>query len=155
MEMGRTCLQQTPRGCQQMSLPVVAAAGPHMRSNKPAHGLPAHHEDCACWVALTHLTRKGLTVIHLHTRHWSVSNGRAGHVQAASSTWSHQVAVVPHQAACIVFLGLAVPVAMRLLGMHGDSTLHQLPKHCRHGSDALQRLGAQQMLPSKCWLLRN
>ena len=49
---------------------------------------------------------------------------------------SHQMTVVPHQATCILLLGLAVPVAMRLLGMHSDTALHQLPKHCRHGSGA-------------------
>ena len=68
---------------------------------------------------------------------------------------SHQMTVVPHQATCILLLGLAVPVAMRLLGMHSDTAPHQLPKHCRHGSGALQRLRGQRMLYGKCWLLKD
>ena len=72
--MGGAWTQQTPEWCRQLSLPVVAAAGAHMRSHQPAHGLPAHHKDCACWVALTHLPRKSLAVIHLQDRRWAVSN---------------------------------------------------------------------------------
>ena len=68
---------------------------------------------------------------------------------------SHQVAIVPHQAASIVFFGLAVPMAMRLLGMHSDPALHQLLKHCRHDNVALQRLEAQRVLGGKCWLLKD
>ena len=75
--VGGTCAQQTPEWCLQLSLPAVAAAGAHMCSNQPSHGLPAHHEDCACGVALPHLTRKRLTVIHLQSRRWAVSKGSA------------------------------------------------------------------------------
>ena len=62
--------------------------------------------------------------------------------------------IVPHQAACVLFFGLAVPMAMRLLGMHSDAALYQLPKHCRQGNVAMQRLrccpgAAQQVLAAQ------
>ena len=47
------------------------------------------------------------------------------------------------KAACICFLGLAVPAAMRLLGLHSSP----------RSNVALQRLKAQQVVPSRCWLL--
>ena len=67
-----------------------------MRSNQPAHGLPTHHEDCACWVTLTHLPRKSLAVIHLQDRQWAVSNRRGG----TASLWLAEQSLGTISAAC-------------------------------------------------------
>ena len=58
--------------------PVAAPAGAHSHAQQPAHPLPARTSQRRCLlIALTHLSRKSLAVVHMQTATGQAAKGRS------------------------------------------------------------------------------